>query len=68
MKKITTAIIDFCKCYNGNKKIYFSSASTPGEGEHKLLQHIKKANNNFKYVVYGLDADLIFLSLTIFII
>jgi 5'-3' exonuclease len=65
MKKITTAIIDFCKCYDRNKKIYFSSASTPGEGEHKLLQHIKKANNNYKYVVYGLDADLIFLSLTI---
>ena len=65
MKKITVAIIEFCKNYENKKKIYFSSASTPGEGEHKLLQHIRKANNTYKYVVYGLDADLIFLSLTV---
>jgi 5'-3' exonuclease len=37
MKKITVAIIEFCKNYENKKKIYFSSASTPGEGEHKII-------------------------------
>lgn len=53
----------------GNKKnkikYIYSSYHTPGEGEHKILQHIK---NNVKTddncVIYGLDADLIFLSMS----
>jgi len=49
-----------------NKKeshIIYSSYHTAGEGEHKILQDIKKRGleNNNTYVVYGLDADLIFL-------
>src|ERR1700722_10671220 len=53
-------------------KIIYNSYLTPGEGEHKILQHIKnfynKNNNDQKLddraiIVYGLDADLIFLSL-----
>jgi 5'-3' exonuclease len=63
MKKITNRIIKFCKESKYNCKIYFSTANTPSEGEHKLLQHIKDSNNDFKYVIYGLDADLIFLAL-----
>jgi 5'-3' exoribonuclease 1 len=42
-------------------KIIYSSYHTPGEGEHKILQHMKKENND-KIVIYGLDADLFFLS------
>lgn len=62
MKKLTESIIKFCE-NKKNIKIYFSTANTPSEGEHKLLQHIKKSNNNYNYVIYGLDADLIFLAL-----
>ncbi len=63
MKKITDRIIKFCKESKYKCKIYFSTANTPSEGEHKLLQHIRDSNNNYKYVIYGLDADLIFLAL-----
>lgn len=47
-------------------RIIYSSYLTVGEGEHKILQHMKKyygVLNNDPIVVYGLDADLIFLSL-----
>ena len=47
-------------------KIIYSSSNVPGEGEHKLLDFIKKNNKNnldLSYVTYGLDADLIFLML-----
>lgn len=54
------------KSQNTNSKIkyIYSSYHTPGEGEHKILQHIKK-NTNFddNIVIYGLDADLIFLAM-----
>ena len=66
MKKITARIIEFCKTSIHRKKIIFSSANTPGEGEHKILQYIR--NNNTKdmtNVIYGLDADLIFLALSL---
>jgi 5'-3' exonuclease len=50
---------------NGIKYIY-SSYHDEGEGEHKILQYIK---NNLtpsdSIVIYGLDADLLFLSLGI---
>jgi 5'-3' exonuclease len=51
--------------YINNKKninIIYSSCYSPSEGEHKLLQYIKN-NLNYHYIIYGLDADLIFLSL-----
>ena len=43
-------------------KITYSSYHTPGEGEHKILQDIKNRGEKI-FVIYGLDADLIFLSL-----
>lgn len=66
MKKLTNRIINYCKELKEKKniKIIFSTAETPAEGEHKLLQYIRNSNNDYKYVVYGLDADLIFLSLS----
>ena len=64
MKKLTNKIIEFCKTYETKVKIYFSSAYTPGEGEHKILQHIRNSDKDYKYVIYGLDADLIFLALS----
>jgi 5'-3' exoribonuclease 1 len=63
MQKLHLHLLNWCN--NHNKNIIYSSYLIPSEGEHKLLQYIRK-NNNFEntYVIYGLDADLIFLSLT----
>jgi 5'-3' exonuclease len=47
-------------------KIIYDSYMTPGEGEHKILQYIKENNHHHRdgaVVIYGLDADLIFLSM-----
>lgn len=46
--------------------IIYSSYMTPGEGEHKILQHIKRScdrDSGSAKVIYGLDADLIFLTM-----
>lgn len=51
---------------NGKKiKCIFSSSNIPGEGEHKILQHLRinAQNQSLIDVIYGLDADLIFLAL-----
>jgi 5'-3' exonuclease len=44
-------------------KATYSSYHTNGEGEHKILNDIKTNDNNDNIVIYGLDADLIFLAL-----
>lgn len=47
-------------------RIIYDSYLTPGEGEHKILQHLKahtSINKEDATVIYGLDADLIFLSM-----
>jgi 5'-3' exonuclease len=65
MEKLHNKIISWAKEYinKNNIKIIYSSSNVPGEGEHKLLDFIKKNKNDFSYVTYGLDADLIFLML-----
>ena len=65
MEKLHYKIIDWAKTQK--VQIIYSSCNTPAEGEHKLLQFIRdnqKDNKDFKYVLYGLDADLIFLALS----
>ena len=53
------------------KRIMFSDASIPGEGEHKIIQHIREINGTIGYsfdhntVIYALDNDLIMLALTL---
>ena len=64
MSKLTGAIYNWAK--NQSRKIIFSSAQTPMEGEHKILKFIKERtlkNQSGNYVIYGLDADLIFLAM-----
>jgi len=47
--------------YN-NLTIIIDNSNNRGEGEHKILQYIKN-NDIKKSIIYGLDADLIMLSL-----
>jgi 5'-3' exonuclease len=61
MEKLHDKLVE----YSQQKKCIYSSYHENGEGEHKILQHLKKQNipHNTRTVIYGLDADLIFLSM-----
>eukprot|EP00605_Chrysophyceae_sp_TOSAG23-4_P001205 GSChrysophyteH1.ASY1.ANO1.1314.1 assembled CDS len=52
------------------RTIIYSSYKTPMEGEHKLVQFIRDNNSSeetkdLHYVIYGLDADLFFLTMAL---
>lgn len=61
MENLHNRILKYIKSQK-DIKIYYSSYKSRGEGEHKILEHLKNQESNKKYVVYGLDADLIFLT------
>lgn len=68
MRELNQNIIDWAKvfCKKLKLEIIYSSCYTPSEGEHKLLQYIYQNisnGKNYTYMTYGLDADLIFLTL-----
>jgi 5'-3' exonuclease len=45
-------------------KIILSTANQPGEGEHKIMEYIRKTKcETDATVIYGLDADLFFLAM-----
>jgi 5'-3' exonuclease len=46
-------------------KYIVSGSDKPGEGEHKMFQYLRKmpSDNNANVAVYGLDSDLIMLSI-----
>ena len=65
MERINNCMIEYLKELDkkGIKYVY-SSYHEEGEGEHKIFQYIKKnLNISDLIVIYGLDADLLFLSL-----
>lgn len=67
MEKLHAKIVKWSRERDTSQvKIIYSSCKTPAEGEHKLLQFIRDNltdKNIMSYVLYGLDADLIFLAL-----
>lgn len=48
---------------NSDIEYILSSSNEVGEGEHKILDHIRGLKDNIKIAIYGLDADLIMLSM-----
>jgi len=59
MNKLTLALREYAKT---NRKIIVSPADEPGEGEQKIMAWVREQKAD-DVVVYGLDADLIVLSL-----
>lgn len=64
MDKLQKALYEFCSHLKKttNLTIILSDSNCVGEGEHKIFKFIKK-NKFANYMIYGLDADLIFLSI-----
>jgi 5'-3' exonuclease len=67
MKKLSERIQKFIKDMKPlDQEWTLSDTSEKGEGEHKIMKAIRKhkeKDGNGSYVIYGLDADLIVLSL-----
>ena len=65
MSKLSDAIFSAFSQFKHTAKIYISSSTDPGEGEHKLFKHIRsqKIDPDDSAFVYGLDSDLIMLSI-----
>lgn len=67
MKKLDKHLLEYVESYNEEMEfefIKYSSYKEAGEGEHKILEIIRTSNKKGKDIIYGLDADLLFLSLS----
>jgi 5'-3' exonuclease len=62
MKKLRTRLELMIKKH-GKKSWTLSSSDEPGEGEHKIISEWREGEYKGDFAVYGLDADLIVLSI-----
>jgi len=62
MKKLRVGLEKMIS-HKGRASWVLSSSDEPGEGEHKIMAEWRKGIYQGNYAVYGLDADLIVLSL-----
>ena len=61
MKKLHSALLELCSAH---KNWSISGYDMFGEGEHKVMKYIRdNTTTNSTFLVYGLDADLILLSM-----
>jgi 5'-3' exonuclease len=63
MNKLIKRLRDFKSQISNNYIVFISDSNEPGEGEHKMMKHISDLGCDDKICIYGLDADLIMLSL-----
>jgi hypothetical protein len=65
MTKLGNSIASHFSEYGEKYKIIISTSSEKGEGEHKLFAHLRRISttNQKNVIVYGLDSDLIMLSI-----
>lgn len=61
MNKLSKYIVNHLK--NENINIILSDSNQPGEGEQKIIEYIRNHQGNFIDIIYGLDADLMMLSM-----
>ena len=73
MEKLNGALFNYVnrEQVTGGIKYVLNDSSVPGEGEHKIVNYIRENGDFFKdnsgcnIVIYGLDADLIMLSMSL---
>ncbi|KAF7694662.1 5'-3' exoribonuclease 2 like protein [Cucumispora dikerogammari] len=68
LKKYLCLFIEYKQSQDSKYKkleIVYSDDSVPGEGEHKILKHIRSIKTNMKHSIYSPDSDLIILGLTL---
>ena len=66
MSDLAAGVENFFITNDKGRSIIVSSSKVPGEGEHKIFEHIRSRQAEHRDVVtviYGLDADLIMLTL-----
>jgi len=66
MEKLNNSIVSYIKTSQFDDiDIVFSSSNVYGEGEHKIFEFVRETPLNGNIIIYGLDADLIMLSMAV---